>query len=400
MKLTYKHTVLACYVAYISSATVNNLASLLFIFFQDDFGLSITQLASLVTANFVTQIIVDLIGAKYADTLGYRTISIISNSFMFIGLICLGVLPMLMSSTFAALFIAAIVYAIGSGLGEVIISPIIEALPGEQKESAMSILHSFYCWGHVGMILLSTAYLVFVPLRWNLLPILWAVVPMCALLLFIFVPIRTLNADKETPSMSILALFKTKVFWVFILLMIFGGASEQIMAQWSSLFAESELGVSKLVGNLLGPCFFALMMAITRTFYGKFAEKLPLVKALIICSFITITGYLIASLTPIPYIALFGCGLVGVGVALYWPGVLSVSAKALPSGGASMFAILALFGDLGCSLGPQLTAVVSEAFENNLKIGLLSSIGFPVLITIISFLYLRKRKAKLKTDNL
>lgn len=392
MKLTFKHTVLACYVSYIASATVNNLASLLFIVFQDDFGLTTFQLATIISANFFTQIIVDLIGAKYVDRIGYRAIALVASSFLILGLICLGVLPIIMSNTFVALCITSIIYAIGSGLDEVIISPIIEALPGEQKEAAMSILHSFYCWGHVGMVLLSTAYLVLLPSKWFILPILWAIVPLIALLLFSSVPIRMLNEDKSERSMPLVQLFKTKIFWVFMLLMVCGGAAEQTMAQWSSLFAESELGVSKLVGNLLGPCFFALMMAIMRTIYGKYADKLPLLKTLAICSGITVAGYLIACLTPIPYIALIGCGIVGIGVALYWPGVLCVSSKTLPAGGASMFAILALFGDLGCSVGPQLTAVVSELAGNQLKAGLLSAIIFPILVGSIVIIFMKHRK--------
>lgn len=394
MKLTYKHTVLACYIGYIASATVNNLASLLFIVFQDDFGLSTVQLATIITFNFFTQIFVDFFGAKFVDRIGYRRIAVIASVFLIIGLISLGALPMLLDNTFLAICISSVIYAIGSGLEEVIISPIVEALPGEQKESAMSILHSFYCWGHVGMVLLSTVYLVLLPEKWFILPVLWAIVPVCSLILFCIVPIRMLNEDSAEHSMPILSLFKNKLFWLFMILMVCGGAAEQVMAQWSSLFAESELGVSKLVGNLLGPCFFALMMAITRTFYGKKADKLPLPKALVICSVLTVGGYLIACLVPIPYIALIGCGIVGVGVALYWPGVLSISAKAIPAGGASMFAILALFGDLGCSIGPQSSAFVAELFGGQLKAGLLSSLVFPIVIGVSLAIYIMAQKKK------
>lgn len=395
MKFTYKHTVLACYIGYIASATVNNLASLLFIVFQDDFGLSTVQLATVISFNFFTQILVDFLGAKFVDRIGYRRIAVIASVFLIAGLLSLGILPITLSYTFAALSISSVIYAIGSGLEEVIISPIVEALPGEQKESAMSILHSFYCWGHVGMVLLSTAYLVLLPRLWYILPMLWAIVPVCSLILFCFVPIRTLNGESEGHSMPILKLFKNRLFWLFMILMVCGGAAEQVMAQWSSLFAESELGVSKLVGNLLGPCFFALMMAIARTFYGKKADKLSLPKALILCSFITAVGYLTACLVPVPYIALIGCGIVGIGVSLYWPGVLSISSKAIPAGGASMFAILALFGDLGCSVGPQLSAFVSELCGGRLKIGLLSALIFPAVIGIsLAFYLIGKKKSE------
>ena len=399
MKISYKYTVLACYIGYIASATVNNLASLLFIVFQDDFGLSTTQLATLITVNFFTQIFVDLFGAKYVNKLGYRFFAVLASIFLIVGLVCLGVLPTLMTNTFLALCIASMIYAVGSGLEEVIISPIIEALPGEQKESAMTILHSFYCWGHVGMVLLSTAYLVAIPEKWFILPILWALVPVTSLILFSIVPIRTLEEECGEKTLSILELFKTKLFWLFILLMVCGGAAEQVMAQWSSLFAESELGVSKLVGNLLGPCFFALMMAISRMLYGKFADRLPLVKALVICSVLTVGGYLIACLVPIPYVALIGCGIVGIGVSLYWPGVLSISSKAIPVGGASMFAILALFGDVGCSIGPQLSAFVADAFGSQLKVGLLASLIFPIVIGASLIAYIISSKKKKSTNN-
>lgn len=394
MKLSYKQTVLTCYISYIASAAANNLVSLLFIIFQDDFGLSNIQLATVVSANFFTQIILDLIGAKYVDKVGYRPIALIGSAFLVIGLISIGLIPMIISNTFVALCIASVIYAIGSGLNEVIISPIIEALPGEQKEAAMSILHSFYCWGHVGVVLLSTLYFVVVPDKWFILPMLWAIVPLISLILFTSVPIRILNEDSESQSLPFSTLFKNKLFWLFCLLMLCGGAAEQCMSQWSSFFAESELGVSKLIGNLLGPCFFALMMAITRTIYGKYSEKMPLISALLLSSIITVAGYLMSSLIPNPYIALIGCGIVGVGVGLYWPGVLSVSSNAIPAGGASMFALLALFGDLGCSVGPQLTAVVSEIFGGRLKAGLFASIIFPIVIGVSMFLYIKRKRMK------
>ena len=399
MKFTYKHTVLTCYIAYISSACANNLASLLFIIFQDDFGLSTVQLATIVSLNFLTQIAVDFLGAKYIDKVGYRATAVIASGFLIMGIAGLGALPKLTDNTFIALCIASLIYAIGSALYEVIISPIIEALPGEHKEKAMSILHSFYCWGHLGVVILSTAFLVVLPQIWFVLPILWSIVPLVALFMFTKIPIKTLNDN--APSMKIGKLFSTKLFWLFIILMVCGGAAEMTMAQWASLFGESELGLSKLMSNLLGPCFFALMMALTRTIYGKYSEKMPLVQILAIASAITVIGYLMVAFVPNPYIALIGCGIVGIGVALYWPGTLSVAAKALPMGGASMFALLALFGDVGCSVGPQLTAFVSESFGNNMKIGFIATLIFPVIIALscIFFMIYKKKKTLPKDIN-
>lgn len=391
MKLTYKHTVLSCYLAYISSAAANNLPSLLFIIFQQDFGLTTTQLASLVTFNFVTQIIVDVLGAKYSDRIGYRAIAIVSEAFLMLGLVCVGILPMIMGNKYIALCIASVIYAIGSGLGEVIISPTIEALPGDAKESAMSILHAFYCWGFVGVVVLSTLYFyVFGTDKWYILPVLWAIVPLISLIMFCIVPIRMLNED--TQSMSLSSLFKTKIFWLFMLLMICGGAAEQAMGQWASWFAEAALGVSKTVGNLLGPCFFALAMGMTRGMYGKYAEKLPIRKGLLICALVAVCGYVMVSLIPNPYVALIGCGVIGVGVGLFWPGILSVSAKAIPAGGTAMFAILAVCGDIGCSIGPQVAAVISEIEGSNLSMGLLACIVFPLVIAVSMSIYLKKHK--------
>ncbi len=396
-KLNYKHTLLACYITYIASAAVNNLASLLFVTFQNSYGISTPQLASLITFNFATQIVVDLLGAKYVDRIGYRTTAIMAELFCSVGLIFLGLLPMVMANTYLGLCIASLTYAVGSGLAEIVVSPTVEALPGDAKEAAMSILHSFYCWGHVAMVLLSTLYLVTTPAElWYLLPILWSVVPLIGLALFLFVPIRTLNENNR--SIPIKKLFTKKLFWLFVVLMLCGGAAEQAMAQWASLFAETALGVSKAVGNLLGPCFFAIMMGLARVIYGKYSEKLPLAKALCLCGIITIAGYLVVSLVPNPYISLIGCGIIGFGVGIFWPGTLSLSSGKLPTGGTAMFALLALAGDLGCSAGPALAAWVSELQGLTFsKTGLLVCTAFPIVISVSTFImFTSKKKQKSK----
>ncbi len=384
MKLTYKHTVLSCYIAYIGSAVINNLASLLFVTFQNKFGITNAELATLITINFGTQILVDFIGAKFVDKVGYRRMAQLSAVLGCTGLILLGVLPTVMPAKYPALIMASMVYAVGSGLNELIISPMIEAIPGDEKEAAMSILHSFYCWGQLAVVLLSTLYLTKVNEElWFILPLLWSVVPLIAGIAFSFVPICELNEDSGG-SMPFSQLFKTKIFWLFFILMLCGGAAEIAMSQWASLFAETALGLSKAAGNLLGPCFFALMMGLCRLFYGKFADKLPMVKAIALCSIITIIGYLMVSLIPNPYVSLIGCGVIGFGVGIFWPGVLSVSSKKLPAGGAAMFGILALGGDCGCSLGPQIAAWVSELSPFGLRGGLFACLIFPIVILVSS----------------
>lgn len=399
MKLTYKHTVLSCYLSNIGGAAINNLAPLLFVTFQSRFGITNSQLATLITVNFGTQIFVDLIGAKFIDRVGYRRMAQIASLFGFIGLLFLGLLPAIMTAKYTALIIASATYAVGSGLNEIVLNPVIEALPGEEKEAAMSILHSFYCWGHLVVVLLSTLYLTTVSEElWFILPMLWAIVPFMAGIAFSVVPIHQLN-DDTGGSMPFSKLFCNKLFWLFFILMLCGGAAEIAMAQWSSLFAETALGVSKAVGNLLGPCFFALMMALSRLFYGKFADKLPMVKALALCSVISIAGYLMVSLIPNPYVSLLGCGVIGVGVAIFWPGVISVSAKKLPAGGAAMFGILSLAGDCGCSVGPQLAAFVSDITGLGLRVGLLACLIFPIVILIATLALLKgDKKTKTKTE--
>ena len=392
MKLTYKHTVLSCYLAYISSAAANNLPALLFIIFQTDFGLTTTQLASLVTFNFFTQIIVDVLGAKYSDRVGYRGIAIISEAFLAVGLVCIGILPMIMGNKYLALVIASIVYAIGSGLGEVIISPMIEALPCDAKESAMSILHSFYCWGFVGVVTLSTLYFyVFGTDEWYVLPILWAIVPVITLVMFSVVPIRELN--DSAPSMPLTNLFKTKVFWLFLLLMICGGAAEQAMGHWASLFAEAALGVSKTVGDLAGPCLFAIFMGLSRVFYGKKSAKVDLTKVMLGCGSLCVICYLLAALSPIPIIGLIGCALCGLAVGIMWPGTISISSQKCPKGGTAMFAFLALAGDLGAAVGPTMVGGIADAVGGNLKTGLLFAALFPIVM-ILGLVPLVKKSGK------
>ncbi len=394
MKLTYKHTKYACYCAYISTAITNNLASLLFFTFQTHFGITNTQLAALITLNFGTQLVVDLLGARFADKIGYRPLLIVACSSCIVGLLSMSLLTLYLPGHYAGLCIASFIYAIGGGLGEVLISPLIEALPGDEKASAMSMLHSFYCWGVVGVVALSAVFFALVGTeRWYILPILWAVAPLFTLILFCLVPIRTLNDD--APSLSIKKLFSIKLFWLMALLMLCAGAAELAVSQWSSMFAEAALGVSKTVGDLLGPCLFGICMGISRLVYGRLGNKLPLLASLCLSAIVCFGGYAMIFFVSDPYVSLCGCGLVGIGVGLFWPGILSLSSQKLPSGGTAMFAMLAMFGDLGCALGPQLTAIVSEV--TGLREGLFAASVFPIIIAISTALMLLKKK--FKADN-
>lgn len=390
----YKHTMAASFIGYITQAIVNNFAPLLFVTFQKSFDISLSKISALVTVNFCLQLIVDFIAAKFVDKIGYRVSIVAAHIFAGSGLALMGFLPFKLSTPYFGLIIAIACYAIGGGLIEVLISPIVEACPNDKKSAAMSLLHSFYCWGHVAVILFSTLFFVTVGIeKWQLLAVIWSIIPFANSIYFCFVPINTLvEAENSVP---IKKLFKSKLFWIFILLMLCAGASEQGMSQWSSAFAEIGLNVSKTMGDLLGPCMFAVMMGISRVFYAAMSTKLNLTKFISVSCIFCIISYLIASFSPIPVLSLIGCGLCGLSVGILWPGVFSLAAEKAPSGGTAMFAFLALAGDLGCSSGPTLVGTVSGAFDDNLKIGFLAALIFPIALIIGIFL-LQKSKNTLK----
>ena len=390
MKLNYNHTVYACYLGYITQAIINNFAPLLFLTFQDSFDIPLEKITLLITLNFVTQLFVDFASAKFVDKIGYRTSIILAHVCCASGLIGMAVLPHLIPA-YTGLIISVILYAIGGGIIEVLISPIVEACPSDNKASAMSLLHSFYCWGSVAVVLLSTLFLGgFGKQSWPILAIIWALVPIFNSIFFGFVPINSL-ADENEP-MSIRELFSLKIFWIFAVLMLCAGASELAMTQWASAFTESALGVSKAVGDLAGPCFFAILMGTCRVLYAKFGEKLDLIKALTLSCCLCIFAYLLTVFSPLPILSLIGCGICGFSVGILWPGVFSIAAEKCPKGATTMFAFLALAGDLGCSSGPTLVGFVAGAFNDNLKTGLLAAVIFPMIMII--FAQILKRTTK------
>jgi len=381
MKLSYKSTMFACFAGYVVQAVVNNFVPLLFIVFQDSFHIPLSQITLLVTFNFGVQLTVDLISAKVLDRLGYRTSVLIAHVAAATGLILLVVLPGIMDP-FTGILIAVTVYAIGGGIIEVLISPIMETVPTENSETAMSSLHAAYCWGHIAVVLLSTAFFkAFGTDRWQILAILWALVPIANGILFARVPIGTLLPAGEK-GMSIKELFKSKVFWVLMVMMVCSGASEQGVSQWASAFAERGLGITKAVGDLAGPMSFALCMALSRTYYGKFGEKIDLDKFMKISAALCVGAYLSASLAPHPVLNLLGCGICGLSVGIMWPGSFSRASQVLSRGGTAMFALLALGGDLGCGLGPTVVGAVSDLANGNLHVGILAAVIFPALMLL------------------
>ncbi len=389
----YKITVNACFIAYIVQAIVNNLVQLLFVTFQNEFGIPLTKITLLVTINFVIQLFIDLLSAKFVDKIGYKISMLIAHFMCALGLVSLTFLPSVFKDSYIGLLISVGIYAVGGGLLEVLVSPVVEACPTDNKEKAMSLLHSFYCWGQMGVVLLSTLFFSLAGINnWRYLALIWAVVPIANMFIFAKAPIASLHEEGEK-GMSIGELFKSKAFWVLFVMMICAGASEQGVSQWASAFAEKGLGVSKTVGDLAGPMAFAFLMGTSRAFYGKFGHKIQLDKFMSLSAILCIASYLIISLVPNSVISLIGCGLCGLSVGIMWPGSFSKAAATLKRGGTALFALLALGGDVGCTAGPTIVGFVSDKFNDNMKIGILFGTAFPIIL-LISIFFCKKIRTK------
>ena len=374
-------TMIACFIGYITQAIVNNFAPLLFLRFLTDFHLSLSDVTLITTLNFAIQLLADLFSAKYADRIGYRRIVILAHVFCAAGLAGLAVFPALFSNPYAGILFSVILYASGGGIIEVVISPIVESSPSDNREAAMSLLHSFYCWGHVGVIVLSAVFFRTLGMEhWGILALLWALVPLFNCALFSVVPISHPSSSGRDPSSG--TLFSRKVFWILLVMMIAAGASEQAMSQWSSAFAESALHVSKTVGDLAGPCMFALLMGISRAMYAAKSDGLPLLKAMKLSCILCLFCYGLAAYASSPVFALLGCALCGFSVGIFWPGTLSTAAAELPFGGTAMYAWLALAGDAGCAAGPSLTGFSASFMGGNLRSGLAISAVFPIVLLL------------------
>ena len=391
MKSKYQKTLIACYLGFITQAITANFAPLLFLTFHRTYQISLGRIAFISTAFFFTQLLVDLFCAKYVDRIGYRRSVIASEVFSASGLIGLAFLPSLLPDPYVGILISVIIYAMGSGLIEVLVSPIVEACPFDNKESVMSLLHSFYCWGSVGVILLSTIFFaIFGIENWRILACIWALIPLYNTFNFISCPIESLTEEGE--GLSIRQLCHIPIFWIALILMVCAGASEISMAQWASAYVESALGISKNIGDIIGPCLFAIMMGISRFFYGKYGEKLDLMKFMIASGILCLICYLLAALAPLPFLNLVGCGLCGFSVGIMWPGTISIASQKIPLGGTAMFAFLAMAGDLGGAVGPGIVGLVTQAANDNLKIGVLAGCVFPAVLVLSVLLLRRKRE--------
>ena len=392
MKNKYNNTITACFIGYIVQAIVNNFTPLLFLFFQKSYHIQISQITLLVTFNFGIQLLVDLLSVKFVDKIGYRVSMIIANVLAATGLLLLTVLPEILPIPFIGILIAVMIYAVGGGLLEVLVSPIVEACPSDNKEKTMSLLHSFYCWGHAGVVLVSTLFFYIVGIdNWKILAVIWAIIPIINAFIFSKVPIAPLFKDGES-GLKLTELFKIKTFWILLIMMISAGASEQAVSQWASTFVEKGLGISKVAGDLAGPMSFAILMGISRLFYGKYGNRINLDHFMIYSTILCILSYLGISLLSIPILNLIACAVCGFSVGIMWPGTFSKASASLPKGGTAMFALLALGGDLGCSGGPTLVGMISGLLDDNLKMGILAGCIFPVLLLIGIFLCRKPKK--------
>ncbi len=393
MKLTARHTVRAAYVGYLTQAITINFAPLLFLTFENTYDISLGKISLLIAISFLTQLSCDLLGVKFSDKVNPRVTVVIAHLCAVLGMTGFAWLPEILPSPYLGLVLSVMFAAIGGGIVEVLVSPIVEACPTEEKSSAMSLLHSFYSWGLAGVVLLSTLFFALVGIEhWRILSCLWALIPLVGAIAFCFVPIYDLSHLQQDDVKGDASLLRSSIFWIFFIIMFCAGAAEQAMGQWASSFAESGLGVSKALGDLLGPFLFAILMGLARVGYAFSGGRIKLFSMIAYSSVLCIFCFLLTALSPLPIVALIGCALCGLAVGILWPGTYSLAASRITFGGVKMFAYLALAGDIGCLVGPTAAGWIAEAFGNNLKVSFLISIIFPALILLMLFLGFHKPK--------
>lgn len=387
-----KKVIAASYIGYVTQAIVNNFTPLLFVFLAEDFGVSLEQVTLLITMNFGVQLGVDLIASRVTDKIGYKPLVVAAHFFVAAGFAGMGTLTLL-PNPYGWLLVSSALFAIGGGLIEVIISPVVEACDTDEKSGTMSLLHSFYCWGQVFAVLVSTLFFfAFGIENWRVMAVIWAIVPLFNAFFFSGLKIKQLTPEGGAVKLRVLA--GKGLFWLLVIMMLCAGASELAMSQWASAFAQAGLGVDPTVGNLAGPCLFAVFMGASRVFYGKFSAKIRLERFMLVSCLLCIAGYLTACLSPVPVLAFVGCSVVGLSVGIMWPGTYSIAGARLPMGGTAMFALLALAGDLGCMSGPTAAGFISGAIDGRLQTGLIFGAVFPLILGIATLL-LQKSKTNL-----
>ena len=394
MKRDYDLTIRVCFVTCVVQAVVINFAPLLFVMFSREFGLPMSSLTALISVNFGIQLVIDASSVFFLQRLGYKGAMLLSHICCSAGLLLLPILPVKLSNSFVGLIIPTLLYGIGAGLIEVIVSPIVESCPIENSETTMSLLHAFYSWGYAAVVLLSTAFFaVFGISRWQILTLIWAMIPLVNMLLITRAPMPPVTRIEGGMS-GIGRLFKTPAFLLALVMMICSGGSEQAVCQWSSAFAESALGVSKTMGDLLGPTFFAITMGIARTLFGKLGGKLDLGKCMLGSSALCIVCYLTLSFSRAPVLSLVACGMTGFACGIFWPGTLSMISDRITNGGSAMFSLLALAGDIGCNVGPSFAGAVASAKGDDLRAGLSAATVLPVVMFICVLLFTRQKNSR------
>lgn len=388
----FRKTIVACFMGYISQAIVNTFVPLLFLTFQSSYGIPLDKITLLITVNFIIQLLTDVAATRLVDRFGYRRCVVTAHFLAALGLVSLATLPELLPSAYVGLMISVVIYAIGGGLIEVVISPIVESCPSEHKDKTMSLLHSFYCWGSVGVIALSALFFFTVGIEhWRILSVIWACLPLANAFLFLIVPLQNIISEGEE-SLTVSSLFKNGTFWLLFAVILCGGASEAALSQWASAFVESGLGLSKALGDLVGPALFAASMGVCRVLYSGSGGKLRLDNAMLLSGVLCIASYLITALAPHPIFSLAGMALCGFSVGLMWPGAYSSAAASIKGGGNAMFALLALGGDIGCVLGPSAVGMITDIFDGDMTVGILFAVLFPIVLTAVMGLKLYKDK--------
>lgn len=393
LKTNYRATVLAACFGYVVQSVVVNYTPLLFLTFRESFGISFSRLTLLVTVNFLVQLVTDFLSAKLVRVFGFRKCLVAAHVFAAAGLALLSFLPALINP-FAAILLSTCVFAVGGGLLEVLVSPLCEACPVKNKTALMSFLHSFYCWGVVLCASLSTVFFVFAGTDgWQLLTLFWAAIPLLNGILFCLVPIYE-NEKEEREAPSVCELLRRRELWMMLLLMLAAGAAELSVGQWASALTESALGVSKTMGDLIGVCGFAVMMGIARTLYAtRLSLRIPIERAMVLCAALCTAGYLLVALSPDALVALIGCAVCGFGVGIFWPSTYSFASRRI-HGGTTMFSLLALAGDLGCSVGPTVVGTAADLFGGDLRRGILLAAVFPVILLFGYILFSLSDKKK------
>ena len=392
-RIGYKHTVAASFTAFVVQAVVNNFAPLLFLTFQAQYGIELSKITVLITANFFIQIFVDLTAVLFVDRIGYRASTVLAHAMCATGLIFMTILPEILPSAFAGLLISVFCYAVGAGLLDITINPIVNSCPSTNSNQLLCLLHSFYCWGSVAAVGISTLFFaLFSTDNWKIMSLIWAILPIVNAVMFTRVPIAPVVGEDEE-KLSIKDMLKTKAFWIFMVLILCAGSSEQAVSQWASTFAEKGLGVSKTVGDLAGPMLFSVLMGVSRVIYGKFGDKIDLDGMMIFSGALCMASYLLIALSSSAVFGLVGVALCGFSVGIMWPGTFSKASAGIKGGGTAMFALLALGGDLGCSSGPTFAGMMASAFGDDLKKGILCAIFFPALLTVLT-IFTKRRKAK------